>query len=44
MDTKMKEFGWFIAGVFLSGVITVVIMACLQINRGEIDLGESEPK
>jgi len=34
----------FVIGTFAGAIIGVVIMCCLQINHGEIDLGESEPK
>ena len=29
----MSEFLWFLVGLFLGGIVTTLLMCCLQINR-----------
>lgn len=29
----MNEFLWFLVGLFLGGIVTTLLLCCLQINR-----------
>ena len=29
----MKEFLWFILGLFIGGIVSTLVLCCLQINR-----------
>ena len=29
----MSEFLWFLVGLFLGGIVTTLLLCCLQINR-----------
>lgn len=29
----MNEFLWFLVGLFIGGIVTTLVLCCLQINR-----------
>ncbi|MBR5947783.1 MAG: inseCt neurotoxin 1c [Clostridia bacterium] len=29
----MSEFLWFLAGLFIGGIVSTLVLCCLQINR-----------
>ena len=42
----MTEFLWFLVGLFIGGIVTTLVLCCLQINRLSVrkDVENEKPK